>query len=195
MSGTKGHSGGKNRKSIAELKRAGTYRPSRHGHRDRPSFTVVAGAVPDVPGHLTGEAATFWRELAPLLHRAKLLTSLDLPRLELLCVHFGHHRQLVREAHRDPGEADDGRARRGHVAHHARAMRQEADTIRALSAGFGLDPADRDPLRPAVGDQVLVGHRRTGAKQMGRTAALDAVDVDALLCRCDRREARSVARA
>ena len=144
MSGTRGHSGGKNRKTIAELKRSGSYRPSRHGHRETP-FTVVAGAVPDVPGHLTGEAATFWRELAPLLHRAKLLTTLDLPRLELLAVHFGHHRQLYVKL----TEILAKQAQGGPVVDTSRitrAMRQEADTIRALSAGFGLDPADRDRL-------------------------------------------------
>jgi P27 family predicted phage terminase small subunit len=145
MAGTKGHSGGKNRKTIAELKRAGTYRPSRHAHRDVPAWTVVAGAVPDVPRHLTGEAAAFWRELAPLLHRAKLLTSLDLPRLELLCVHFGHHRQLYVKLTEILAKQQSG----GPVVDTSRitrAMRQEADTIRALSAGFGLDPADRERL-------------------------------------------------
>jgi P27 family predicted phage terminase small subunit len=145
MAGTKGHSGGKNKKSIAELKRAGTYRPGRHGHREGPVLTVIAGAVPDVPAHLTGEAAAFWRELAPLLHRAKLLTSLDLPRLELLCVHFGHHRQLYVKLTEILAKQDGG-GPAVDTSRITRAMRQEADTIRALSAGFGLDPADRDRL-------------------------------------------------
>lgn len=141
MAGAKGRSGGQNKRSVTDHEQRGTYRPSRH--KPRAVVQVPAPLNVDPPEHLVDEARGFWQELAPLLRPR--LTALDLPRLELLCVHLGHHRRLyvalnrVLATQKAGGPVSDTSAL-------TRAMRQEADTIRSLSIGFGLDPLDRERL-------------------------------------------------
>jgi P27 family predicted phage terminase small subunit len=142
MAGVPGRSGGRNKKSIQEHRLRGTYKPSRHDDRVATASAIPLPSSLQAPAHLTGDAKAFWQELAPLLERAGLLTALDLPRLELLCVHLGHHRELyvrlnelLAKAATNNTPTDTSRI--------SRSLRQEADTIRGLSVGFGLDPADR----------------------------------------------------
>ena len=55
-------SGGRNRKSVASLKSAGTYRRDRHGA----TSAVVAG-VPDVPEGLSLAARRHWDHIIGLM--------------------------------------------------------------------------------------------------------------------------------
>lgn len=112
-------------------------RPLNH---EEPRPTPVAQVEP--PDYLDAGGQAVWRALVPHLAACGLLTALDLPKLELLVIHLAHHRRLyvalnaILAKHEASGTAVD-------TSRISRSLRQEADVVRSLSAGFGLDPADR----------------------------------------------------
>ena len=69
------------RKTAAEHRVSGTYRADRHGSAEWEPLT----RSPQVPADLDPQARKFWRELAPMLVSASVLTPHDLPALRLLC--------------------------------------------------------------------------------------------------------------
>jgi P27 family predicted phage terminase small subunit len=119
---------------------------------DEPRPAPVASVEP--PDYLDAAGQAVWRALVPHLAACGLLTALDVPKLELLCIHLAFHRRLyalltaaLAEQEASGVPVDTSRL--------IRSLRQTADTVRSLSAGFGLDPADRVRLhvpRPADRD-------------------------------------------
>jgi len=97
--------------------------------RGEPQF---APSAVDPPGCLKGEALRHWRELAPLLLRAGLLTEGDRPALEMLCEEYGRIRRSRR-----PINADKARER-----------------YRRWLVEFGMTPSSRTRVRAAAIPQV-----------------------------------------
>lgn len=64
MPGVKGRSGGHNKKSIADLQAAGTFRPDRHGGLEDP---VAPVGHPEPPKTLKGDARAEWDRLLSLV--------------------------------------------------------------------------------------------------------------------------------
>lgn len=73
----------------------GTHRKDRHG--DPAEEVRPLASTSDPPPHLTGIALEMWRALAPELVRLKLLTKIDRPQLEHLCICY----QTMRESASD----------------------------------------------------------------------------------------------
>ena len=135
MAGTPGRSGGHNKRSVAEHKYLGTFRPSRHGRPAEPPPILIATVDP--PGHLSEPAAAAWRDVLP---EAQLLTPLGGVLLELLAVHVAHARQL--ETRLQATAAAPNLAL-------LRALRQESAMVKALAADFAREAGRVDtPILP-----------------------------------------------
>jgi P27 family predicted phage terminase small subunit len=142
MSGTKGHSGGRNRLSTAEKKRRGTLRKVRQALRE-PRYTV---GLPTPPGHLTARARAFYLRVGARLVANRVLTEGDGERLALLA-HSHDEFLAADELVRDEGMVLKRRTEDGdetsyrHPACIVRdgAWRRYVDGLRA----FGLDPQSR----------------------------------------------------
>lgn len=74
MPGVKGRSGGANIKSVAQHRRAGTFRPDRHGGFSNPAYP--AGA-PEPPHELIGVAANTWDRIVDALGDTGMLSTAD----------------------------------------------------------------------------------------------------------------------
>ena len=72
-------SGGHNKKTVADLKLAGTFRPDRHGAKLAPLD------IKHPPTWLAGRALEFWRLFAPRLAKDGWLTATDVPDFAVLC--------------------------------------------------------------------------------------------------------------
>ncbi len=132
MSGTRGRSGGFNRKTIQEHRLAGTFRPSRHAHLE-----VLPGRIVPVakPAFLSAGAGVVWDDLAPTAERLGTLTKADVRAFATLC-----ELESTRVA-ASPRKTEEGWA--------VYALRVERDTARALLPYFemfGLTPGSRARL-------------------------------------------------
>jgi phage terminase small subunit len=137
---------GRPRKTVAELKAAGTFRPSRHGERARetcetpnsPGADASVDPLP-VPSDLDGVAADWWQRLAAAL--VGRVAASDGPMLSQACRWLAEE-QRCREslAELEPTSVDHGRALRA-----AAAAAIAADRI---LSNFGLTPAARAKLPP-----------------------------------------------
>ena len=58
---------------------------------------VAEVVCPDPPEHLSAEAKEAWTSFAKTLHDSRILTTLDLPSLELVCVTFARWRKAAEE--------------------------------------------------------------------------------------------------
>jgi len=90
------------------------------------------------PKWLTGRAAKIWRELAPKLHAAGLLTDLDVRQLAMLCAHWARWQALYEAG----PEATDLTT--------VGLLRRESEIVQKLSAQFGLTPSARVGLKVAA---------------------------------------------
>lgn len=148
MAGT-ARSGGHNRKSVHAHRLQGTFQPGRHRDwSDGPAASAPVSLEP--PAHLDGDARAAWTALVDELSALGVVSVLDLPKLELLAIHLGLHRSLYRRwvGLQLPavGQAATANAAAVDASRLLRSLRQEAEVIRGLSAGFGLDPSDRRRL-------------------------------------------------
>lgn len=82
MAGTKGRSGGRNRKSDEQKKLEGTYRPDR-ANEDMPDYDSDAIVMP--AELLTEAEQSYWAHYAPMLLRSKVMTEADVMSLVALC--------------------------------------------------------------------------------------------------------------
>jgi hypothetical protein len=147
---------GRPRKSIEELKRSGTYRPSRHrereGDKTQPPCETPAGARPGVlhtgegasgfaplapPADLSGPAVRWWLTLTAAL--ADRIVASDVPQLGRACTLLADADQCRLDATKlDATTPEHGRATRSALANAAAADR--------ILSSFGLTPAARAKL-------------------------------------------------
>jgi phage terminase small subunit len=96
MAGAKGRSGGHNKKSLAELRLAGTYRRDRHESRAR--LPDNRGFGPPTPRHkLTAEQNAVWQMVVPSLAEAGIVCELDSALLTGFCVWHAREIEICRE--------------------------------------------------------------------------------------------------
>lgn len=74
MSGVAGRSGGRNAKTVEELRLAGTHREDRHGTGTNPNPPKIK---PDSPKELTGDALEEWDRMIGRLELSGTLTLVD----------------------------------------------------------------------------------------------------------------------
>lgn len=134
---------GRKRKPIEQLKRNGTYKPSRHaGIEPEP-------AVPVMPSDMTGAAAEFWRAITPVLTEMGVYTKADALALRLLCDSYSRFRSACVTLDAD-GNYLESTNKNGsqylaeHPAMKARA-RHWKEVVEMLRR-FGMTPSDRNGL-------------------------------------------------
>jgi P27 family predicted phage terminase small subunit len=96
------------------------------------------------PSYLRPDARRIWRALAAELQAVGLFTRLDVPKVDVLAVALAEHRrcyEALYQAIEAQPTADTSRLQR--------ALRQQAETVKSLSSGFGMDPSDRVRLAVA----------------------------------------------
>src|SRR5262249_4404406 len=139
-----GQNMGRPRKTVAELKRAGTYRPCRHGSRaaeetaaacESPTACETSPpAVPaplSVPADLAGVAAGWWVRLAAAL--VGRLEASDGPLLARACEWLAEAERCKEKlAELSPGDVEHGRVMRSMVAADAAAN--------GILGKYGLSP-------------------------------------------------------
>lgn len=93
------------------------------------------------PAHLTPESAAVWRQVAPVLQRAKVLTVADVIALEMLCDAVADYRK----ARAERGDVFVKHSAKGsemlnqlHVA-----MAMSSKRAEAFMGKFGMDPVSR----------------------------------------------------
>lgn len=125
---------------------AGTGRRDRQPRMDP---TTRLAKAPRPPASLSPRAAAEWREMAPVLVAAGLLTSADLRLLAMLSETLAMEAEL-RDLVRTEGvtiPAAEGAGRKGHPALKA-ILETRAQGLRMLEA-FGMSPASRQRVDPA----------------------------------------------
>ena len=108
------------------------------GHEPEPQ--VLLDLTP--PDHLPESAKVVWREMAPKLRRAGLLTELDTFELEKLCVSVARYRKLTEQTEEVQLQAN---LETGAVSISPRVLLQQMYANQANHAlgKFGMNPADR----------------------------------------------------
>jgi len=76
MAGTKGRSGGSNKKSIADLRLSGTYVAGRHDGHELDDSTLVQ-PEPSITGDFTVDRAAVFNRFASILHEQQLTSDVD----------------------------------------------------------------------------------------------------------------------
>jgi phage terminase small subunit len=76
MAGTKGHSGGHNKKSIAELKLTGAFRAVRHAGHELTDGSLVQ-PEPSIVNNFTIDREQTFKRFASLLHEQQLTDDVD----------------------------------------------------------------------------------------------------------------------
>ncbi len=133
-------SGGSNRISVQEHKLRGTYRPARHGQRERLETRHLADAseVPDPPDWLDADAKAEWWRLAP---KVAGLTEVDVGPLAVLCQSIAHNRQWTAVIEREGRLVDGPNGPRAHpLIRHAQVNRA---SILSYARMYGFTPASR----------------------------------------------------
>lgn len=127
---------GRPRKSIAELKLAGTYRHDRHGDRDdAPLFDDS----PSRPKGMDKIAAKYWREVIQPLIDKKAVNAVDRPALEALANFYAVYHTQMRAYLENPTSVGLFNM-----------MNKSWSTYSRLAASFGLTPKDRSNVAKTV---------------------------------------------
>lgn len=108
-----------------------------------PEFDAV---VPDCPSHLSAEAERRWNELAPMLHRAKLLTEADQMALADLCQCYATMAKAQRQLNKSSllQKTGEGTMRATPLF---KIIMDSMAMINRLCCEFGLTPSSRSRLR------------------------------------------------
>ncbi len=104
------------------------------------------------PSWLPPEGKRLWRYLAPRLAGLGVLSEVDLPAFELMCVHYATAREAALQIGKDgvmvpdpAHRAEDGSVpMRKHPA--LQVLRDSSTAFRGYAATFGLTPVDRGRL-------------------------------------------------
>lgn len=127
-----------------EIKRMTGNPGKRALNSDAPTFP--AAILTRAPRVLSPQARRLWRDLAPVLAGAGLLTIADLPAFTALCMHFG---MMVEAAQQVKAEGATIMASMGETRKHP-ATSLIAENSRALKSylvEFGLSPSSRVRLK------------------------------------------------
>ncbi len=120
----------------------GTYREDRHG-----GGIQIESVLPDPPAGLPEAGLEEWLRVAPELHKANLLTNLDLAALEAYCRLFARWRM----AEEMLATADDMvfEAKSGYMAQSAYLNISNAcvKQMHSIMADFGMTPAARARMK------------------------------------------------
>lgn len=134
------------------------------GHRPIDLSAVFRPEVglPTAPKHLGKEARKAWKRLTPELLRYNLLAKVDADALAMLCqtigrielieTAFARRQALLEEQGKDAAESLLGSTPNGMQVQHPlyQALNREMDKARSLLAEFGLTPAQRARVTPAI---------------------------------------------
>ena len=129
---------------------AGTFREDRHGNA--PPST----GAPEIPAHLTGEAAKHWAAVVPGLVAQRIAGESDAPALAMLCEWYAvwlDGMKALRLA--TAGTLEASRA--------ISVTAQAAHNWQTLASRFGLTPADRARLRVEPVKRASVATRKREA--------------------------------
>lgn len=122
--------------------------------------------LPSMPRHLGAEARKAWRRLTPELLRYNLLSTVDRDALAMLCQTIGRLEQIERsisgrqarlvEEGKDPADALVDYTPKGLRIQSVmyQVLNREMDKLRSLLAEFGLTPAQRARVTPAIRAQL-----------------------------------------
>lgn len=117
------------------------------------------------PAHLPESIATVWRELAPKLRRAQVLTELDTPLLEMTCAAIANYRLTLQKT--EGGKVLTRNEETGSVSLSPWAMMQSMSFKQAMAAlqQWGATPAARsrvmiDPQQDLFGNPATNGTGR-----------------------------------
>lgn len=127
----------------------GTARPGRlprNEARPGPLRTLCPDWLPE-PGK------RLWRYLKPRLSRLNLLTEVDLPAFEAMCMHYAVMREaatVIRQEGVAIEDPDHKKATRKHPM--LQILRDNSDAFRSYAVLFGLDPASRGRINVPVDD-------------------------------------------
>lgn len=119
---------------------AGTHRP----YRDGPAGEAVRpGGEPEMPGHLSGEAAALWDAVVPRLVACRVATAVDASVLAAMCEFWAHYRRLRTALAKLPDDDVGSKLEYRLTILAGTAYKSFA----SIAATFGLNPSDRAKLR------------------------------------------------
>lgn len=138
------------------------------GHRpvDLSAMFRPEVGLPAMPRHLSAEARKAWRRLTPELIRYNLLSAVDRDALAMLCQTIGRlelierslagRQALLVEEGKDPADALVDYTPKGLRIQSVmyQVLNREMDKLRHLLAEFGLTPAQRARVTPAIRAQL-----------------------------------------
>ena len=122
--------------------------------------------LPAIPRHLGAGARKAWKRLTPELIRYNLLSTVDADALAMLCQtiarielvekSFAGRQALLAEQGKDPAESLLGATPNGMQVQHPlyQVLNREMEKLRHLLAEFGLTPAQRARVTPAIRAQL-----------------------------------------
>ena len=85
-----------------------------------------------------------WKDLAPRMIKLGVLTDVDLPAFEMMCIHYALARQALDEVH-DNGLTieEEGKTKKNPAM---QAFRENSQAYKALLVEFGLTPSSRSRI-------------------------------------------------
>jgi P27 family predicted phage terminase small subunit len=114
-----------------------------------PSAAKVATGAPEMPEGLSEAAAAEWDRLAPLLHRAGLLATIDGNVLGLYCSAVADWR-AAREKVEELGPVVRSPAGFPQVSPYVSLARNAAKAMQSLGSELGLSPVARQRIGPVL---------------------------------------------
>jgi P27 family predicted phage terminase small subunit len=125
-------------KPSALKRQQGTDRADRrNGQEPEPDLLLELSP----PAHLAPDSAAVWAQVAPMLHRAKVLTVADTIALEMLCDAVADYRKTRQERGDDFVQHSAKGSQMLNQLHVAMAM--SSKRAEAFMAKFGMDPVSR----------------------------------------------------
>lgn len=132
----------------------GTFRKDRNPEHEMEPSKVPE--VPKPPSYLGKYAKKLWKQLAPELYDAGILTVVDLPALEMCCDAYGQFRELRDAIHR-PLDPDTGKKGKRTLAEYMLGqnsqtmpeytnMKSAFQTFKSYLTEFGFTPASRNRI-------------------------------------------------
>jgi P27 family predicted phage terminase small subunit len=131
----------------------GTFRNDRNPEAE-PEPTKV-DAIPGAPSYLGAQGKALWRRIAGEMVRAKILTTVDLAALEILCSSYEEFRE-AREAVYTTAKGKPRtlrqymRGKNSQTMPEYNAMKTARQEYKAYAAEFGLTPASRNRIEIAA---------------------------------------------
>jgi P27 family predicted phage terminase small subunit len=148
-------SGGHNKKPRASKILQGTFRKDRNpAHEPDPPRVYE---IPRPPAYLGRFGKRIWKDLVVDLVNTGVLTTVDIPALELCCAAYEQYREARESVYAFVVDEETGKRRRRTLAEYMlgknsqtmpeyAAMRQSFATFKSYLVEFGLTPASRNRI-------------------------------------------------